>query len=74
MILERVSDKRPQADRWLVAELQGEACHRARWRELTGDEETAVAAALRELAGGNTRTSSPWLLTTAAPCRSPEGT
>src|SRR5712671_5718328 len=45
-------DDRPQADRILVAQLTGEARHRARWRELTGDEEAAAVAALRELAGG----------------------
>ena len=45
-------DGRPQADRILVAQLTGEARHRARWRELTGDEEAAAAAGLRELAGG----------------------
>ena len=45
-------DSRPQADRLLVAELFGEARHRARWRELSSDEETAAVAALRELAGG----------------------
>jgi hypothetical protein len=45
-------DSRPQADRLLVAELFGEARHRARWRELSSDEETAAVAALRALAGG----------------------
>ena len=45
-------DKRPQADRLLIAELTGEAGHRAKWRELTEDEEAAAVAALRELAGG----------------------
>ena len=44
-------DDRPQADRILVAQLTGEARFRARWRELTGDEEAAAVAALRELAG-----------------------
>ena len=52
VILERVIDKRPEADRILVAQLMGEARHHARWRELTGDEEAAAVAALRELAGG----------------------
>src|ERR1700759_5696736 len=42
----------PQADRILVAELTGEARHRARWRPLTGGEEAAAVAELRELAGG----------------------
>jgi hypothetical protein len=32
-------DDRPQADRILVAQLTGEARHRARWRELSGAEE-----------------------------------
>ena len=45
-------DKRPQADRLLVAQLTGEAGHRAKWRELTEDEEAAAVAALAELAGG----------------------
>jgi hypothetical protein len=45
-------DKRPQADRILVAELYGEARRRARWRELGSDEESAAVAELRELAGG----------------------
>ena len=44
-------DKRPQADRLLTAELYGEARHRARWRELSREEEATAVAALRELAG-----------------------
>jgi hypothetical protein len=51
-ILECVIDPRSQVDRLLVAELFGEARHRARWRDLTADEEAAAVAALRELAGG----------------------
>jgi hypothetical protein len=47
-----VIDKRPQADRILVAQLTGEARHRAQWRELTGDEEAAAIAELTALAGG----------------------
>jgi hypothetical protein len=47
-----VIGKRPQADRILVAQLTGEARHRARWRELSSDEERAAVAALAELAGG----------------------
>jgi hypothetical protein len=47
-----VIDKRPQADRILVAKISGEAKHHATWRELTADEEAAAVAALRELAGG----------------------
>jgi hypothetical protein len=47
-----MDDIRPQADRILVAQLTGEARHRAKWRELTGDEEAAAVAALRELADG----------------------
>ena len=43
---------RPEADRILVAQLTGEARHRARWRPLTGDEEAAALAELRALAGG----------------------
>lgn len=50
-ILEPMPDDRPQADRILVAQLTGEARHRASWRELTPEEEAAVAE-LRELAGG----------------------
>jgi hypothetical protein len=45
-------DKRPEADRLLVAEIWGEARHHARWRELTGDEQAAAVTSLRELAGG----------------------
>ena len=45
-------DKRPQADRLLVAELYGETRRRAQWRELSSDEETAAVAELRTLAGG----------------------
>ena len=45
-------EKRPQADRLLIAEIYGEARHRARWRDLSSEEETAAVAALRELAGG----------------------
>jgi hypothetical protein len=47
-----VVDKRSQADRILVAQLTGEACHHARWRELSSDEEAAAVSELRELAGG----------------------
>jgi hypothetical protein len=45
-------DDRPQADRILVAQLTGEARHRARWRELTAEEEAAAVAELDALAGG----------------------
>ena len=45
-------DKRPLADRILVAEINGEARRRARWRELSSDEEAAAVAELRELADG----------------------
>ncbi len=45
-------DKRPEADRILVAQLTGEARHHAKWRELTEDEHTAAVGALRELAAG----------------------
>ena len=45
-------DDRTQADRILVAQLTGEARHRARWRELTADEEAAAVAELRALAAG----------------------
>ena len=43
---------RPEADRILVAQLTGEARHRAKWRRLTEDEEAAALAELRALAGG----------------------
>jgi hypothetical protein len=52
LILELMVDDRPQADRILVAQLTGEARHRARWRDLTADEERIAVAELRELAGG----------------------
>ena len=51
-MLEHVIDKRPHADRLLIAEIWGEARRRARWRELSSDEEAAAVAELRELAGG----------------------
>ncbi len=51
-MLERMIDKRPQADRLLVAELFGEARHHAKWRELTAAEAADAAVALRELAAG----------------------
>jgi hypothetical protein len=47
-----MSDIRSQAERILVAQLTGEARHRARWRELTAAEEAAAVEALRGLAGG----------------------
>jgi hypothetical protein len=47
-----MTDKRPQADRILVAQLTGEARHRAQWRELTADEEAEALAELRALADG----------------------
>jgi hypothetical protein len=50
-MLEHMVDKRPQADRLLVAELYGEARRRAQWRDLSSDEEATAVAALRELAG-----------------------
>ena len=51
-MLERMIDKRPEADRLLLAEIWGEARRRARWHELSGEEEAAAVAALQELAGG----------------------
>jgi hypothetical protein len=39
-------------DRLLVAEITGEARHRARWRPLTDEEEAAALAELRALADG----------------------
>ena len=50
----RMGDQRPrpEADRILVAQLTGEARHRARWRPLTEEEEAAALAELRALAGG----------------------
>jgi hypothetical protein len=45
-------DKRPQADRILVAQLTGEARHHARWRDLTEAEHAAAVGELRELAAG----------------------
>jgi len=49
-----VNQDRPGADpdRLLVAEITGEARHRARWRPLTDEEEAAALAELRALAGG----------------------
>jgi hypothetical protein len=51
-MLERMIDKRPEADRLLVAEIFGEARHRARWRELAEEAESAAVVEIRELAGG----------------------
>lgn len=51
-ILESMIDKRPEADRILVAQLTGEARHRARWRDLTSSDEATAVAELRTLAGG----------------------
>ena len=51
-MLERMIDKRPQADRLLIAELYGEARRRARWRDLSSDEEAGAVGELRELAAG----------------------
>ncbi len=51
-MLERMAEKRPQADRLLVAGLFGEARRRAQWRELTEDETAAAVSVLWELAGG----------------------
>jgi hypothetical protein len=45
-------DKRPQADRILVAAIWGEARHRAKWREMSSGEEAAAVAALGELTAG----------------------
>ena len=45
-------DKRPQADRILVAQLTGTARHHAKWRELTETEHAVAVAGLRELAAG----------------------
>jgi hypothetical protein len=45
-------DDRPQADRILVAQLTGEARHRAKWRPLSSDEEDQAVAELATLAGG----------------------
>jgi len=50
--MEHMIDPRPSADRILVAQLTGEARHRAKWRPLTGDEEAAAVAELQALAGG----------------------
>ena len=42
----------PDPDRLLVAELTGEARRHARWRPLTGEEESAALAEIRALAAG----------------------
>jgi hypothetical protein len=47
-------EKRSASDRLLIAELWGEARHRAQWRTLSGEEEAGAVAALHELAGGRT--------------------
>ncbi len=50
-MLEHVIDKRPEADRILIARRSGTARRHVRWRELTESEEAAAVAELRELAG-----------------------
>lgn len=45
-------DKRPEADRILIAKLTGPAKRHARWRDLTEAEHAAAVADLRELAAG----------------------
>jgi hypothetical protein len=45
-------DDRSQADRILVAQITGEARHRAKWVNLTETEEAEALAELRALAGG----------------------
>lgn len=50
--LERLVDKRAQADRILVARLPGTATRHARWRGPSAEEETAAVAEPRELAAG----------------------
>jgi hypothetical protein len=45
-------DDRSHADRILVAQLTGEARHRAKWRALTADEEVGAVRALTALADG----------------------
>jgi hypothetical protein len=52
--VERMIDKRPQADRLLVAQPTGTAQHHARWRELAGAGHAVAVAGLRELAAGRT--------------------
>jgi len=49
-----VNQDRPgtDPDRLLVAEITGEARHRARWRPLTDEEEADALAEIRALAGG----------------------
>ena len=45
-------DERSQADRILIAQLQGTAKRHAKWRELTEPEHVAAVEDLRELAAG----------------------
>ncbi len=45
-------DKRPEADRILIARLMGTAKRHARWRDLTPAEHAAAVAELRDLAAG----------------------
>ena len=49
-----MSDKRPQPDRILIAQLTGEARHHAKWRGLTEAEHVTAVGELRELAAGRT--------------------
>jgi hypothetical protein len=52
VILEHVSERRSGPDRILVAQLGGTARRHSRWHALTGEEEAAAVAELREVAGG----------------------
>ena len=45
-------DKRPEADRILIAKIWARRQHRARWRELSSDEEAAAVTVLRGIAVG----------------------
>ena len=47
-----MTEKRADTDRILVAQLNGEARHHAKWHALSADEEAAAVAALHELAAG----------------------
>lgn len=50
--VERMTGKRPQADRIVIAQLTGTAQHHAKWRKLTEAEHAVAVADLRELAAG----------------------
>src|SRR5271157_27846 len=59
-ILERMIDKRPQADRLLIAQMTGEAGHRAKWGELNEPLKRQAADLCRK-ADADPKTIPAWI-------------